>query len=96
MRSILRRSGLLARNAAGGFTLVELAVVIAIIALLLGALLVPLATQHQLRKNKEAERELREIKEALIGFAIANGRLPWPDIDFLPDGLENVGWFKAS
>ena len=90
MRSILRRSGLLARNAAGGFTLVELAVVIAIIALLLGALLVPLATQYQLRKNKETERDLREIKEALIGFAITNGRLPWPDRNFLPTGLETV------
>jgi len=90
MRSIFRRDGLLARNAAGGFSLVELAVVIAIVALLLGALLTPLATQHQLRKNKEAERELREVKEALIGFAVANGRLPWPDLNFSPDGIENV------
>jgi len=90
MRSIFRRNGLLARNGANGFTLIELAVVIAIIALLLGALLTPLATQHALRKNKEAERELRDVKEALIGFAITNGRLPWPDIDFPPDGLENV------
>ncbi len=89
MRSILRRSGLLARDAAGGFTLVELAVVIAIVALILGALLTPLATQQQMRRNKEAERDLREIKEALIGFAIANGRLPCPDTDLLPDGLEN-------
>ena len=63
---------------------------LAIVALLLGAVLSPLATQQALRKNKEAERELREIKEALIGFAIVNGRLPWPDTDFLPDGLENV------
>lgn len=78
------------RNAPGGFTLVELAVVIAIVALLLGALLVPMATQYQLQKNKEAERDLREINEALIGFAIANGRLPWPDRDFLPDGIENL------
>ena len=91
MRSILRRSGLLAGNASGGFTLVELAVTLTIMALLLGALLTPLATQHRMRKNKEAERELREIKGALIGFAIANGRLPWPDTEpVTPDGLENV------
>ena len=79
-----------ARNAPGGFTLVELAVVLAIVALLLGALLAPLATQQSLRKNKEAERDLREIKEALLGFAVANGRLPWPDRNFTPDGLENI------
>jgi prepilin-type N-terminal cleavage/methylation domain-containing protein len=78
------------RKAAAGFTLVELAVVIAIIALILGALLTPLATQHQLRKNKEAQRDLREIKEALIGFAVATGRLPWPDTKFTPDGIESV------
>ena len=78
------------RTAPGGFTLVELAVVIAIVALLLGALLVPMATQYQLQKNKEAERDLREINEALIGFAIANGRLPWPDRNATPDGIENT------
>jgi len=96
MRSIFRRNGLLARHGDGGFTLIELAVVIAIVALLLGALLTPLATQHALRKNKEAERELREIKEALIGFAIINGRLPWPDTGFLPDGLEDAPGFAVS
>lgn len=90
MRSNSGRSGRPARDAAGGFTLIELAVVVAIIAILLGALLSPLATQHALRKNKEAERELRDIKEALIGFAIVNGRLPWPDIDVPPDGAENI------
>jgi prepilin-type N-terminal cleavage/methylation domain-containing protein len=91
MQSILRRRGLRAGNGSGGFTLVELAVGLAIISLLLGALLTPLATQHRMRKNKEAERELREVKVALIGFAIANGRLPWPDTEVAtPDGLENV------
>lgn len=88
MRSIHRRSGLPARHDANGFTLVELAVVIAIVALLLGAILTPLATQHQVRKSKETERSLREIKEALIGYAMANGRLPCPDTD--GDGVENT------
>lgn len=85
-----RQAGNRIIRAAGGFTLVELAVVIVIVAALLGALLAPLATQYQLRKNKEAENQLSEIKEAIIGFAIANGRLPWPDRDLLIDGIENV------
>ena len=72
-----------------GFTLVELSVVIVIIASLLGAVLTPLAIRHQMRQNKQAEHYLREVKEALIGFAIVNGRLPWPDTDIPPDGVEN-------
>lgn len=64
-----------------GFTLVELAVVVAIVALLLGALLVPLATQYQGRQIKETRESLADIKEALLGFAVTQGRLPCPDID---------------
>jgi prepilin-type N-terminal cleavage/methylation domain-containing protein len=71
-----------------GFTLVELAVVIAIVALLLGALLVPLATQVQNRNIKETRLALKEIKEALMGFAITQGWLPCPDTD--RDGLEDA------
>ena len=70
-----------------GFTLVELAVVIAIVALLLGALLVPLATQHQARNIRETQESLADIKEALLGYAVTQGRLPCPDTD--RDGLED-------
>ena len=72
-----------------GFTLIELAVVIAIVALLLGALLVPLATQIQGRNIKETRESLAVIKEALLGFAMSQGRLPCPDTDVSPDGQEN-------
>lgn len=71
-----------------GFSLIELAVVITIVALLLGALLVPLATQVQSRNIKETQLALKEIKEALMGFAITQGRLPCPDTD--RDGLEDT------
>lgn len=59
-----------------GFTLIELAIVLFIIALLLGGLLVPLATQYDMRQRAQALEQLDEIKEALIGFAIIHGRLP--------------------
>ena len=62
-----------------GFTLIELAIAIAIIGLLMGALLVPLATHSHASKNRATERDLKEIKEALIGFGISTGRLPCPD-----------------
>ncbi len=80
-----RRSG---RHA--GFTLIEVVLVIAIIGLLLGAVLTPLATQYAARKNKEAEAALDDIRQALIGFAEVNGRLPCPDTTAVPDGLEDV------
>jgi len=59
-----------------GFSLIELAMVLFIISLLLGGLLMPLATQLEARQRGEALEQLEVIKEALIGFAIVNGRLP--------------------
>ncbi|MGH8245256.1 MAG: type II secretion system protein [Gammaproteobacteria bacterium] len=59
-----------------GFSLVELAMVLFIISLLLGGLLVPLASQLEARQRNETQEQLDRIKEALIGFAIINGRLP--------------------
>lgn len=61
-----------------GFSLIEIAVVLFILVLLLSSLLVPLALQIEQRQIAETERALEDTKEALIGFAIANGRLPRP------------------
>ena len=61
-----------------GFSLIEMAIVLVVIVLLLGGALVPLTTQVQQRRTSETERKLDEIKEALIGYAIANGRIPCP------------------
>lgn len=71
-----------------GFTLAELAIVLLIIGLLLGGLLLPLGTQVDLRRDAAAQKSLEEIREALLGYAVANRRLPCPDTDM--DGLENV------
>lgn len=74
---------------ASGFTLIELVVAIAVIGLLLGAIMTPLATQFRVRTIKEAERNLNDVKEALIGYAMTNRRLPCPDTDSPPDGQED-------
>jgi type II secretory pathway pseudopilin PulG len=61
-----------------GVSLVELAIGLLVLSLIIGGLLVPLATQVEQGRAAQAQRQLEEIREALIGFALANGRLPCP------------------
>lgn len=61
-----------------GFSLVELAVVLVIVALLIGGMLLPLSAQRDVRSQAETQKGLAEIREALIGYAIINGKLPCP------------------
>lgn len=66
------------RQRESGFSLAELAIVLVIVTLLTGGLFVSLGTQQDISNAKETEKRLAEIREALIGFALANGRLPCP------------------
>jgi len=63
---------------ARGFTLTELAVVLAIVGLLLGAMMITFSTQVDRRNFSDTQRRLEEAKELLLAFAIVNGRLPCP------------------
>lgn len=64
-----------------GFTLIELAIVLTILSLLLVGVLGPLRTQIESRDRDRAQQQLEEIKEAVLGFAEAQGRLPCPDVN---------------
>jgi prepilin-type N-terminal cleavage/methylation domain-containing protein len=81
-----------------GFTLVELAIVLVIVGLLISAFLTPLAAQLEQSRNAEVRRDLLEIKEALLGFAIINGQLPCPDTDGngTDDGCANTNATSTS
>ncbi len=70
--------GITAKFRAHGFTLTELTIVLVIVALLIGGLMLPLSAQREVQNINETKRQLAEIKEALLGFAAANGRLPCP------------------
>jgi prepilin-type N-terminal cleavage/methylation domain-containing protein len=79
-----------------GFTLVEMAIVLMIVGLLLGGMLVPLSAQMDQRNVTETRKQLDEIQQALIGFAVINGRLPCP-ASSTSNGVENpVGGGNCS
>jgi prepilin-type N-terminal cleavage/methylation domain-containing protein len=61
-----------------GFTLIELAVALAVIGLLLGMLIVPLSAQVDQQRISDTQKLLNLNTEAILGFAVANGRLPCP------------------
>lgn len=61
-----------------GFTLTELAVVMVIVALLIGGMMVPMVAQYDVRDRAETQTILKSVEEALLGFYAANDRLPCP------------------
>ena len=72
----MRRSTL--SNRSNGFSLVELAIVLVIVALLTSGLLLGISAQRNAAENIDAQRQLENIREALLGYAMVNGRLPCP------------------
>jgi len=62
-----------------GFTLIEMAIVLLILGILLGSVLVPLSVQMLNQKIKETRATLSHVRDAIIGFAVINKRLPCPD-----------------
>lgn len=61
-----------------GFTLVELTIVLVIVGLLIGGLSTALVVQQDNAAIRETRQNLATLNDALIGFAVANGRLPRP------------------
>ena len=76
-----------------GFTLVELAIVLIILALLSGGLMMTLSSQVDQRNYRDTQQQLQDIRDALLGYAASHpavdGKpyLPCPDTD--GDGIEN-------
>lgn len=62
-----------------GFSLVEMAIVLIIFGLFLSATLIPLSAQRDLSDYRTSRADLEQIKEALYGYALTNGKLPCPD-----------------
>ena len=62
----------------GGFTLVEMAVVLVIVGLLLGSFIGSFSQRIETTRRDNTKKQLEDIKRALLGFASARGRLPCP------------------
>lgn len=73
-----------------GFTLLEQAVSLSVIALMVGSIMIPLQTQIEMRKVDETRRLLELAQEMLLGYAAANGYFPCP-ADAVSQGQEALG-----
>jgi len=64
-----------------GFTLLELVLVLLILGILAGATITLVTELAKQKHREETKKALMEVKEALIGYAGINHRLPWADTD---------------
>lgn len=71
-----------------GFSLIELSIVLFIVTLLLGGLLPTVSGQIEQKRTAETLKQLDEIQQALIGYAISHDRLPCPASD-TTNGMED-------
>ena len=72
-----------------GFTLIEMALALLIMGLVVGGGLNLMSSQMESQKLKETQAILEEAKNALIGFAVVNGRFPRPAVSGV-DGTEQA------
>ena len=78
-----------------GFTLIEIAMVMLIIVLLMAGLLPTITSQIDLQRTTETRKQLDEIKQALMGYALINGRLPCPAKATLNSGVDALAGIEA-
>lgn len=85
-------------GASRGFSLLEVSIVLLIMGLLLGSVLKPFGSQVQERQRKATVAQLREMREALIGFAAAKHRLPCPlhTVQLVADCTLSHGYVPAA
>jgi type II secretory pathway pseudopilin PulG len=76
------------RHSEFGFTLVEIAIVLLIVTLMLTGLVPTISSQIEQRQTNETRKQLDEIQQALLGYAITNGRFPCPASN-ISNGVED-------
>jgi len=79
-----------------GFTLVEMAIVLLIVGMLLGGLLPTISSQIEQQHRNDTRKYMDEVRDALLGYAIAKKHLPCPDTTIPPDGIAEPTCTTAS
>jgi prepilin-type N-terminal cleavage/methylation domain-containing protein len=74
-----------------GFSLAEMAIVLLIVGILMASGLGALSSQMNNQRFKETKQMLDRANEALIGFALANNRLPCPADPALANSSASAG-----
>lgn len=74
-----------------GFSLLEMTLALVVFGLLAGGLVKSVAAQREQARISEAKILLASVREALIGFALAQGRLPCPATPDLPANAASAG-----
>ncbi len=92
----IKRGLTLISNSSNGLTLLEMTLVLFIISLLLASVLSPLNSQIKLRHYQNTQDHMNTAMEALMGFALINGRLPCPALASLATGQADAGAEKQK
>lgn len=87
VKMIFQRSESDIKSKMSGFTLIEMAMVMIIAGIILSTIMTVLPSILKTAKAKETRALLEKYDYALLGYAIANSRLPFADSD--NDGVEN-------
>ena len=86
--------------ASKGFTLIELAVALTIVALVIGGLAVPMSKRLAEQQYIDTQATIDKAMDAIVGYAILNRRLPCPDVMTNTtdnrDGLEDIAGAVGS
>ena len=84
------------KQPARGFTLVELAMSLLVIGLLMGTLILPVTGQFNARAIDETVKTMENIKEALIGYAMTNNKLPCPAAVVSNPAVNDLGTSQST
>lgn len=80
-----------AHDRQGGYSLVELAIVLAVVGLLLGGMIMPIGRQLEARAYQATSRQINDAIDAVVGFAVANRS---PGMNILYSNLSGANNFQ--